>query len=195
MQNVGTLFIISGSSGVGKTTVTKHVCSLLSSYQIKQVITYTTREPRGHEKNGQDYYFVSLEEFRRKQREDFFLELTEAYGHAYGTPKSIMHDLNLGLSFIIVVDRLGLSRLQRIIPHSVSIWLFTENNNVLERRLQNRKTHSQEQIRRRMDLARQEALAELESPLCMYHVRNNELLKTVKKVADILEKTIKNKIL
>ena len=78
----GRLFLLTGTSGAGKTTISQLL--LKRNPQLRRVITYTTRSPRGKEKNGIDYHFVSEETFKRLIQENAFMEWAQVYDHLYG---------------------------------------------------------------------------------------------------------------
>ena len=108
MYRRGKLFVVSAPSGAGKTTIVNFIVERYGHYfNLSRVVTYTTKKPHKSEKNGLDYYFVSKEEFEQKAKEDFFIEYSTAYGHYYGSPFHIVHDLDIGKSYILVIDQNG----------------------------------------------------------------------------------------
>src|SRR5436853_2205355 len=95
----GTLFIISAPSGGGKTTLVYEVIKrLAATIPLCKVITYTTRAPRPNEHNGDDYYFVTNEEFLAKKEHNFFIETTLYDTNWYGSPRSVLDGLTQGTS-------------------------------------------------------------------------------------------------
>ena len=108
MKKTGKLFIISAPSGAGKTTLVAHVIERLGQEcSLRRVITYTTKRPRVGEADGVDYHFLSEEEFKGKLLQNYFVEHSTAYGAYYGFPRSVMHEVEDGASFIVVLDRTG----------------------------------------------------------------------------------------
>ena len=102
-QNQGKVFVISAPSGTGKTTLVKETINRLNNqYDISKVITYTTRNLRTGEINGKDYHFISHDDFLQKEKDGFFLEITKYDNQKYGSPASILTDIQLGKSFIIM---------------------------------------------------------------------------------------------
>ncbi len=96
-QEQGVLFIVSGPSGVGKTTVvTEFLRQQGADYNVSRLVTYTTKSPRSTEVHGSDYHFITQAEFERKIADDFFLEWSGEYGALYGTPLCVIDDLALG---------------------------------------------------------------------------------------------------
>lgn len=151
---LGKIFIVSGSSGSGKTTIVNLVLEKLKpKIQIDRVITYTTREPRENEIQGIDYYFITQEEFTLKIKEGFFIEYSNDYGCYYGSPKYILDDLTK--SWIFIVDYKGIKAIKEKIPKSVSIWIEVSSLEILEQRLKLRHDLP-EQIQKRLMLAKNE---------------------------------------
>jgi len=163
----GTLFVISGPSGVGKTSVVNHILEKHPE-KFKRVITYTTKQARHTEVHGVDYHFISDEEFVEKVHTGFFLEWSDSYIYKYGTPAFIMEDIQKGMNYILIIDRAGVQALQKLgIPH-ISIWLCPESVDVLEQRLMKRGTESIEKIQKRLEIAREELACEIEGAVCDY---------------------------
>ena len=187
----GHLFIISAPSGTGKTTVSQAVVKRLSvQYHLSIVITHTTREPRGQEVTGQDYHFVSRDEFLRKQAAGFFLETTEYNNNFYGSPASIKTGLLQGKSFVLVPDRAGAIRIRELFDAPVLIWLEPPSLEELRCRLELRGHETAEQIERRLVIARQEMAAEKEQPIFDHHIVNDNFEDTVNKVCSIIQQTL-----
>jgi guanylate kinase len=209
----GKLFIISAPSGGGKTTITEEVITRLGQlYDIQKVITYTSRAPRNNEVNGIDYYFVTPEDFIEKKSHRFFLETTSYDNNYYGSPASIISDLDHGKSFILVTDRQGALILKNKVPGAVLIWVYVTNPLEIKNRLINRsKTQDQIQdspknldqenletnlernkklihtIERRFILAQQEIKQELHENFFRYHIANDILEEAVQKVCTIIQ--------
>ena len=109
----GNIFIISAPSGTGKNTLAD---MLLEKYSyLERSITFTTRAPRGKEKNGADYFFISKDEFERKISEGDFLEYANIYQDYYGTSKSQVENiLNKGKDVLLVIDVQGARKLKKL---------------------------------------------------------------------------------
>lgn len=179
----GKLFIVSACSGAGKSTIVDAVIEeTKNEYAIERVITYTTKEPRPGEVNGQHYHFISSAVFREKIAQNFFLEWSDAYGHMYGSPRFIVNQMEQGKSYILVADRDGARQISSQIKGVVLIWIYTQNFEILEYRLRARKTEKEKHILARLALARQEIIDEEEKRLYHHHVLNDDLEKAVQEV-------------
>jgi len=197
---LGKLFVISAPSGGGKTTISEKVIAKISQqqqqqYDIQKVITYTSRAPRGNEINGVDYHFVTPEEFLSKKSQDFFLETTHYDTCYYGSPASIIKDLDLGKSFILITDRPGAIVIKNLVPQAVLIWIYVSNIIDIKKRLIERSKLSENPenikimhtIERRFALAQQETEQELRENFFKYHVVNDILEKAVQEVCAIIQ--------
>jgi guanylate kinase len=186
-QERGVLFIVSGPSGVGKTTVvTECLRQYSDAYQVSRMVTYTTKTPRSTEVDGVDYHFITQSEFERKIADDFFLEWSGEYGACYGTPAHVIKDIATGASYILVIDRLGAAQVVEKYPYAVLIWIQVSSVGVLSDRLKSRKTDSDDQIQARLFLAEKEIEQEAHFPVYHYHVMNDELKTAVEVVSAII---------
>ena len=156
------LFIVSSPSGGGKTTICNGL--LERDPNIRRAITCTTRPPRPHEVNGQDYYFLSDEEFHRRLKRGEFLESASIHGHFYGSPrKDVETSLSQGRDVLLAIDVQGAAAVRQLaqkhnVLHQalVDIFLLPSSLEVLEKRLKKRGTDSPESIRARLVVAREE---------------------------------------
>ena len=186
-QELGTLFIVSGPSGVGKTTaVTKFLQQHGKDYEVSRVVTYTTKTPRVTEVQGLDYHFITQAEFERKISDGFFLEWSGEYGACYGTPAHIMKELAHGKSFILIIDRIGAAQIIKNHPRAVLVWIQISSMDVLADRLASRKTDSLEQIQIRLLLAKKEIEQESHLPMYHYHVVNDDLKLAVQGLFSVI---------
>ena len=183
----GKLFIISAPTGGGKTSLAKSVIHVLhSKLPIKKVITYTTRTPRAEEETGRDYHFISADEFEKKRHAGFFLETTQYDGNAYGSPISIIERTLLGQSFVLVTDRPGAAHIKTIVPAAILIWICVPNFDIVSLRLQARGRETDEELKKRIDLAKVEIAAEENDRIFDHHVMNDNFDAAVQQLADII---------
>ena len=151
MQANGKLVIFSAPSGSGKTTIVKELLKQFPQFEFS--ISATSRQPRGAEQNGVDYFFLSQEEFRQKVQADEFVEWEEVYnGTCYGTLKSEMQRIwQKGNVIIFDVDVMGGINLKRIFGDKArSIFIMPPSIEELERRLVGRATDAPEVIAKRV---------------------------------------------
>ena len=150
----GKLFVISGASGVGKSTVLKMVMNARKDLIFS--VSATTRPPRPEEQDGVHYYFVTQDQFQTMIREDAFLEYDVHAMNYYGTPKAQLEEkLSRGIA-ILDVEPAGAKIVREKRPDAVLIFIMPPSREELERRLCGRGDTSQEQIQIRMDRAQWE---------------------------------------
>ncbi len=180
----GLLIVVSGPSGAGKDTICNRVVNDISN--IKMSISMTSREPRGEEVNGKDYYFVSKEEFEESIRKDELLEYAIVHNNQYyGTPKAkIEDDLNKGISVILNIDIQGALKIKERIPEALFIFIVPPSMEVLKERLIARNTESKDKILERFKTAYKEIN---EYKKYNYIVVNDKLNIAVDKVEAIIK--------
>ncbi|HEX4156459.1 MAG TPA: guanylate kinase [Acidobacteriaceae bacterium] len=157
----GILFIISAPSGSGKSTLVTEVRRLVEGLEFS--ISYTTREPRGSEENGREYYFTTRERFLEMAEAGEFLEWAEVFGNLYGTAKAaLQHARVAGKDLLLDIDVQGALQVLERMPEAVSIFVVPPSPEVLEMRLRNRSqaegVTDERVIARRLAQARQELL-------------------------------------
>jgi len=152
----GLMFILSSPSGTGKTTIARRL--LDEDAEIRLSVSATTRAPRPGEVDGQDYYFVSSDEFDRMVAESAFYEWAHVFGNRYGTPKShIRTGLKQGQDYLFDIDWQGTQQLyQQDAQDVVRVFLLPPSIDELRRRLTGRGTDAPEVIAARMERARAE---------------------------------------
>lgn len=155
MKKKGFLLVISGPSGVGKGTVCQEL--LKNNDMIKYSISATTRPKRPGEISGDDYFFLSTEEFETGINEDKFLEYAKVHGNLYGTPKQfVMDGIDAGEVIVLEIDVQGALQVKENYPNGVFVFLLPPSMKELERRLTHRGTESEEQLRLRLNNAKGE---------------------------------------
>lgn len=174
MAQTGKLIVFSAPSGSGKTTLVKHLLAQ-PNLQLDFSVSATSRTPRGEEVHGKDYYFLSIDEFRKHIKENNFLEYEEVYkDNFYGTLKSELERIwALGKHVIFDIDVVGGLNIKRQFPaQTLAVFVQPPSKEVLEERLRSRKTESEEKILMRLAKAEEElAKAQLFDVV----IENNEL--------------------
>lgn len=187
----GTLLVFSGPSGSGKDTV----LSLFLDKHMQNVwksVSYTTREPRDGEVDGVDYNFISVEAFEKLIADGDLLEYAKYGVNYYGTPKKVVDEhLANGEIVILKIEVNGAQQIKSLYPEAVGAFIFPPSLDVLEKRLRDRGTETDEDIQRRLSIAR----SELEySSNYDYYIINDELLDAVDDlVAVVRALQLKNK--
>lgn len=182
----GNLVIISGPSGAGKSTVVRQ---LIERCQLPLVLSVsaTTRAPRPGEQNGLHYHFMTPDEFHRRRLQGEFLEYKEVFGRGdwYGTLRApVVSGLVSGKWVVLEIDVEGALSVLQQAPAAITIFLHPGSLAELERRLRARHTESEDSIRRRLDVARQE----LQSiPRYRYQVVNDLVSRAVDEICGILD--------
>jgi guanylate kinase len=156
MQNSGKkLFIISGSSGVGKGTVLKGFLEKNSDFSLS--ISYTTREKREGEVDGINYFYVFKEDFKKSIENNEFLEWAEFSGNYYGTKKEfVQKSLAKNKNLLLEIDTQGALQVKEKMPEAVLIFIAPPSYQDLEYRLRSRNTESEEAIVKRLDFVKLE---------------------------------------
>jgi guanylate kinase len=145
----GSLFVIAAPSGAGKTSLVNEV--LKRDPSLKVSVSHTTRKPREHEVNGQHYYFVGVDEFRRLIDEKAFLEHAQVFDNYYGTGRAQVEALRAaGHDVILEIDWQGARQVRAAQPDCKTIFILPPSRRELEARLRNRKTDSEAVIERRL---------------------------------------------
>ena len=149
------LVVISGPSGVGKDATLQLMKQ--RAFPFYFVVTATTRARRPGEVDGQDYHFVSMGEFAEMIEQDELLEYAVVYGDYKGIPKKhVRAALASGHDVIMRIDVQGAATIRKLVPNAVTIFLATDSEDDLVRRLQERKTEDTGQLKMRIATARKE---------------------------------------
>lgn len=151
----GLLLVLSAPSGAGKTTLAHMMVKEFPEAEFS--VSYTTRAPRGAEKNGKDYHFVDTATFRQMIERNDFVEWAEVHANFYGSSKRVIeHSYRPGGIAVFDIDVQGGNVIKRKYPDAVCIFILPPSMEELERRLRSRGTDSEDVIGRRMLAARAE---------------------------------------
>ncbi len=149
------VYVISAPSGSGKSTLVRRV--LDSDSKLTFSISYTTRAPRGTEKDGQNYHYIGRDSFEQMIANGEFLEYAEVFGNYYGTHRSYLDSAeSLGKDLVLDIDVQGAAQLRKKIPDAVSIFILAPSREELEKRLRARSEDAHEVIERRLREAAEE---------------------------------------
>jgi guanylate kinase len=186
----GKLVIISAPSGAGKTTIVKHL--LDSGLNLSFSVSATTRSPRGSEKDGEDYFFLPVDEFRKRIANNEFVEWEEVYKDLfYGTLKSEMERIwNEGKHVLFDVDvHGGINLKKKFGTRAIAIFIMPPSVEELGNRLMSRATDTPEKIKMRVDKAMEEMkLANQFDTIIVNHHLDNAQKETTKTVSSFLSR-------
>ncbi|MBZ0160545.1 guanylate kinase [Candidatus Methylomirabilis sp.] len=170
------MVVVSAPSGGGKTSLCQEAARRLP--RLVHSVSYTTRAPRPDEQDGRDYHFVDEPTFRRMIEADEFAEWAYVHGHLYGTSRPLLEkQFAEGLDVILDIDTQGAAKLRQNYQTGVFVFVVPPTFDLLETRLRQRRTDSEEEILRRLAKAREE----------LHHYRYYQYIV----VNDIFEKAVK----
>lgn len=181
MTKKGILIVISGPSGAGKGTICKE---LLKRSDCFLSVSATTRSPRAGEVHGENYFFLTKEEFLKKVEEKDFLEYAEVYENYYGTPKSSVEEkLNMGHNVILEIDIQGALKVKENVQDGVFIFILPPSMEELKQRIIKRGSETEESLMLRFKSAYKEINYVSKYN---YAVVNDTVDSAVKKIESIL---------
>ncbi len=181
-NETGVVVVVSGPSGVGKTTVAE---KLVEEGICERIVTTTTRTPSAGENDGVDYDFISKKDFLRKVDKGWFLEYAEVYGNYYGTPLSkVQHCLHEGKAALLLIDVQGARQVRRAGLPALYIFLAPPDEQTLQNRLYNRKRDAQQDMDLRLSISREELKAKDEYD---HVVVNDDLTGAVQQIHGLIQ--------
>lgn len=152
MDYPGNLFVVAAPSGAGKSSLVKALMELDS--HVQPSVSHTTRAPRGQEKHGREYFFVSEQEFDAMVEANAFVEWAHVHNHRYGTSKKAIEDrMSQGADVILEIDFQGAVQIKRIFANAVSVFILPPSWEELRSRLERRGEDSAEVIELRLENA------------------------------------------
>lgn len=156
-NNDGLLVLFSGPSGVGKDTVLDII--LGKDEKLQRSVSLTTREKRTGETDGEDYYFITKDEFLQMVQEGQVLEYAQYGENIYGTPKAPVDKwLKEGKTVILKIEVKGAQKIRELYPEALSIFLLPPSMQILESRIRGRGTEDEQDIKRRLEIAKNEIM-------------------------------------
>lgn len=184
----GKTIVLSAPSGSGKSTIISHLMEN-PSLNLKFSISATSRQPRGNEKNGKEYYFLTEEEFKKKIEQDEFIEWEEVYsGTIYGTLKSEVKRITEEECSNLIMDidvKGALNIKQKFGKDALTIFIMPPSINELEKRLRNRCTDTEESINKRLSKAEYEMRFAPEFDITII---NDNLEEAIKSATETIKK-------
>ena len=179
----GRLIVLAAPSGAGKTTLVHKL--LAREPELEFSISYTTRPKRETELEGEDYFFVSEQEFEAMRARDAFLEFAEVFDNWYGTSQEYIQSLlDRGRSVLLEIDWQGAAQVRSHRPDAVLVFIMPPSRDELERRLRGRRTDSDEVIHRRLHQALSDMAHWSEFD---YVIINDDLGAAAAELADIVK--------
>lgn len=162
MIDKGSLIVVSGPSGCGKGTILGEFNKKYKDDNVIYSVSATTRSPRDGEVEGENYYFITKDEFKKRIGENGFLEYAQYCDNYYGTPKNaVMDALNSGVDVILEIETVGAMKVKDSYPDAVMVFILPPSIKELRNRLVQRATETPEVIESRLQTAMRElALAE-----------------------------------
>lgn len=185
----GRIFVISAPSGAGKSTLCSKITARFTD--LAYSVSHTTREPRAGEKDGIDYFFISVEEFKDRIKNNLWAEWAEVHGNFYGTSLKFIQDKTAqGSHLLLDIDVQGAKQFKRSFPEAVTIFIMPPSIKALEQRLKKRATDSDEVIAKRIANAKGEIA---QSSFYDHIVVNDDLDRASKELVNIVDSQINDK--
>ncbi len=186
-KKLGKVVVISGPSGVGKSTVCRLLCEKVPA---EFSVSVTTRKRRNNEEHARDYHYVSPEEFANLKDNGGLLESAEVYGHWYGTPiAAVEQAVSAGRTIILEIDIKGCIQVRNRMPEARTFFLLPPTSEEQRRRIEGRKTDDATAIRERLSKADGEIRYASESGCYDEFIINDDLNQTVDKIyAKLIER-------
>ncbi len=185
MIKKGKLVVISAPSGCGKGTIMKKLFEMDENNEFVLSVSMTTRSPRGKEKDGVEYFFVSREHFEELINDNQFIEYAQFNGNYYGTPKPFIEKcIGEGKTVFLEIEVQGAEKVRNSFPDSISIFILPPSLEELEKRLKGRQTDDPEVIESRLAIAPVELARQNEFN---YRVVNDDVERASNEIYNIIK--------
>lgn len=182
----GRVIVISGPSGVGKSTICHRLCKMVNG---EFSVSVTTRKARPGETNARDYHYITPEEFIRLRESGGLLEWAEVYGNMYGTPaEPVDKAIRNGKSIILEIDIQGCIQVRKQRPEAITVFVLPPSSDEQKRRIEGRKTDAESVISARLAKADGEVRYAIESGCYDHFIINDDLDATVERIAALCAK-------
>jgi len=183
----GQLIIISGPSGVGKSTICNELVRRLDNVYLS--VSTTTRQIKAGEQNGREYWFVGKDEFERRIKAGGFLEYAEVFGNLYGTSKDkVLQALGQGKSVLLEIDVQGAQQVKELYPEARLIFILPPKQTELQKRINDRGRDDRKDVEKRL------AGAGIEIAAAWQHYKNmvinDDLQQAVQEIIAIITKPV-----
>ncbi|MBN1391382.1 MAG: guanylate kinase [Sedimentisphaerales bacterium] len=186
-KSKGKIVVVSGPSGVGKTTICKEAVKQLNNAHLS--ISITTRPKSKKETDGKDYWFISEEQFRQRITDGLLLEYAEVFGNLYGTPRDkVEESLRAGETVILEIDVQGAKQVKAMHPDSVMIFILPPSQKELAERMNIRGRDDAKTAEKRLNWAGIEIAAAWQ--YYEHMVINDDLKQAVKEVVQIIKQSV-----
>lgn len=190
VKNKDKVVIVSGPSGVGKSTICKEVAKRLDKCYLS--VSVTTRPKGDGEVDGQDYWFISEEELQKQIKRGTLLEYAEIFGNMYGTPKDKVQEvLKEDKIVILEIDVQGAKQVKLIYPDAITIFILPPSQRELAERMNSRAREDPETAEKRLDIAGSEIASAWQ--YYQHMVINEDLEQAISEVVQIIQQAFGNK--
>ena len=181
----GKLLVITGPSGVGKTTLTSE---LVERTDVQYSVSVTTRSPRPGELDGRDYHFIDMAEFDRLKDQDQLLEYAEVFGCYYGTPRlPVQAAIDGGKTVLLEIDVQGGLQVYERMPEACFVLIVPPDIDELRSRLLTRNTEDSETLSRRLGKAEREIKQARESGIYKHEIINDDVQVAVQELLKVID--------
>ena len=197
-KKLNKIIIISSPSGAGKTTICKELIKKMKNIDLS--ISYTTRQKRVNEKEGRDYFFVSLKKFNEFKKSNYFIETAKVFNHYYGSPYlNIKSSFKKNKSILFDIDWQGANKLRKKFPKDIIIdfFILPPSKKELKKRLDKRGRDNKKEIKMRLSLALSEISHHDDYQYVIINDKLNDSIKTIANIIKFhqLKTSLENKVI